>query len=228
VASGAPFSVPFFPGNMGTDGLGKYLYVTENTNSQEVAAFAIGSSGSLTTVSGSPFAFPLGQVQGDPTGNFLIGIQSSNYGIDDLYVYNITQSGTTAGAISAVSGSPFTTPSLPDTFAVQPDSGGNQVYIFGVNATETAFNPVAGYTLSSSGTLTADTGSPFTGVGDGSWGQFDQSGAFLFVYSSYTNTSDQVVTQITPLTVGSGGALTQPISTLTLATPGFWVVTDPN
>jgi len=27
--------------------------------------------------------------------------------------------------------------------------------------------------------------------------------------------------------VGSGGALTQPVPTLTLATQGFWVVTDP-
>jgi len=35
-----------------------------------------------------------------------------------------------------------------------------------------------------------------------------------------------VVTQLSPLEVGTGGALTQPISTLTITTPGFWVVTD--
>jgi hypothetical protein len=65
-------------------------------------------------------------------------------------------------------------------------------------------------------------------VAEGSWGQFDQSGDFLFVYSSYTNESTgDVVTQLGPLDVGTGGALTQPIFTLTLATPGFWVVTDP-
>jgi len=224
--SGSPFSVPFFPGNLGTDGLGKYLYVTNESSSQQVAAYSIASSGTLTAVTGSPFSAPLGQVQGDPSGDFLIGIEGSTYGAYDLYVYNITQSGSSAGAITPVSGSPFKTTYSPYAFAVQPETGGTGVYSFSYNTSE--FNPVEGYTLSSTGTLTADTGSPFSGVGDGSWGIFDQSGAYLFVYSSYSNESGDVVTQIAPLDIGSGGALTQPISTLPLVTSGFWTVTDSN
>jgi len=228
VVSGAPFSVPFFPGNMGTDGQGKYLYVTQEVASQEVAAYSIGSSGSLTAVPGSPFAAPLGQVQGDASGDFLIGIPNDSADTVGLYVYSITQSGTTAGAITAVSGSPFSTTYMPASFVVQPESGGNQVYTFGLNATETAYGPVEGFTLSSTGALTEDSGSPFSGVGNGWWGQIDQSGAYVFVYAGYDYSSNEVVEQISPLVVGSGGALTQPVGTISLTTPGYWVVTDPN
>jgi len=49
-ASGSPFSVPF-GGNLATDGLGKYLYITEafsNHTGSKIAAYSIGSNGSLT------------------------------------------------------------------------------------------------------------------------------------------------------------------------------------
>jgi hypothetical protein len=226
--SGAPFSVPFFPGNLGTDGLGKYLYVTQEVSSQEVAAYTIGSSGTLTAVPGSPFTAPLGQVQGDASGDFLIGIPNDSADAVGLYVYSITQSGTAAGAITAVSGSPFSTTYMPTSFVVQPESGGNQVYTFGLNATDTAYSAVEGFTLSSTGTLTQDEGSPFTGVGNGSWGQIDQSGSYVFVYAGYDYSSNESESLVSPLVVGSGGALTQPVSTLTLTTPGYWVVTDTN
>jgi hypothetical protein len=110
---------------------------------------------------------------------------------------------------------------------VQTDSGGAQVYSFGINDTQTAFNPIEGYTITGSGGLSVDSGSPFSGIGNGSWGQLDQSGALLFVYGSFLDTStNQVTTQIAPISVGSGGALTQPATTTTIATPGFWTVTD--
>jgi hypothetical protein len=71
-------------------------------------------------------------------------------------------------------------------------------------------------------------GSPFSGVATGSWGAFDQSGAYLFVYSTYLDlNTNAVATQLAPINVGAGGALTQPVPTLTLQTPGFWAVTDP-
>jgi hypothetical protein len=219
--SSSPFSIPFFPGNMGTDGLGKYLYVT---GSAGVAAYSIGSSGALTAVTGSPFSYPMSQVQGDPSGDFLVGIESNVYGENELFVFSITQSGSTAGAITPVSGSPFTTVYSPYTLAVQPQSGGTGVYTF--SYTSAGVNPVEGYTLSSTGTLTEDSGSPFGTVGNGTWGQFDQSGAYLFAYYSYTSGGDDYVTTIAPLDVGSGGVLTQPISTLSLPSPGFWAVAD--
>jgi 6-phosphogluconolactonase (cycloisomerase 2 family) len=233
--TGSPFSVPFPPMNLATDGLGRYLYAidgdyTTHTGSQ-IAAFAIGTGGVLTTISGSPFAYNMWQVEGDPSGQFLIGTSGNTVsysGIDDtnLYVFNITPSGTSAGAITQIAVVP--TVYSPFSIAVQPNTGGNLVYSFSFNDSDTAFNAIEGYQLNSTtGDLAPDTGSPFSGVANGSWGQFDQSGTLLFVYSSYLNeTTGTFVTQLAPIEVGSGGALTQPVATLPLVTPGFWAVTD--
>ena len=226
--SGSPFSVPFFPGNLATDGLGKYLYVNDNTNPTAVAAYTIGSSGSLSAVTGSPFSYPMVQLQGDPSGKFMIGVQQNTFGLNDLYVFSITQSGTSAGAITPVSGSPFTTTYVPTSFAMQPNAGGTLIYTFSENATQTGYNPIEGYVLNTStGALSAATGSPFSGVSGGFWGQFDQSGTNLLVYGGVIN-NGVVTTYLGALSVGSGGALTQPTSQLTIPSPGFWTVTDPN
>ena len=232
-ATGSPLSLPsgFEPVNMATDGLGKYLYVTDGNTSNHtgtsVAAYAIGTSGGLTAVAGSPFAFPMWEVAGEPTGQFLIGTSGKTLayaGVDDnnLYVFSIA-SGT--GALAQVTKQ--STVYSPFSIAVQSNSGGAQVYSFGINDTQTAFNPIEGYTISGSGGLSADTGSPFSGTGDGSWGQLDESGQLLFVYGSFLDQStNQITTQIGPVSVGSGGALSQPVGALTIATPGFWTVTD--
>jgi hypothetical protein len=237
-ATGSPFTIPlgFQPMNLGTDGLGKYLYASNGSSSThtatEVAAFVIGSSGTLTPVLGSPFAFPMWLAKGEPTGQFLIGTtgQAAFFGETDddhLYVFSIAQTGSTAGAITPVSGSPFPTVFSPLSIAVQSNANGNLLYSFSINDTGTGFNAAEGYTISSAGALTADTGSPFSGLTNGSWGQFDQSGAFLFDYGSFLDiNTNTVVTQLSPFDVGTGGALTQPITTLTLTTPGFWAVTD--
>jgi hypothetical protein len=234
--TGAPFTVPFPPMNLATDGLGKYLYAingnyTTHTGSQ-IAAFAIGTSGALTAITGSPFAYNMWQVEGDPSGQFLIGTSGNTVsysGVDDnnLYVFNITPSGSTAGAITEIAVVP--TVYSPFSIAVQPNTGGNLVYSFSFNDTDTAYNAIEGYQINeTTGGLAPDTGSPFSGVGYGSWGQFDQSGTLLFAYSSYLNeTTDTFVTQLAPLEVATGGALTQPVTTLPLVTPGFWSVTDP-
>ncbi|MGA8621850.1 MAG: hypothetical protein WB660_25415 [Candidatus Sulfotelmatobacter sp.] len=238
LTAGSTVSVPLSPVNMTTDGLGKYLYVTQASNGHvgsEVAAYVIGSTGSLTAVPGSPFVgtgFTMWQVQGEPTGKFLIGTTGRNLAVngaddDHLYVFSIAQSGANAGAITPV-GTPVVTQFSPFSIAVQSNASGNLVYSFSLNDTETGFNGIEGYQLSSTGTLTAVTGSPFAESANGSWGQFDQSGSFLFAYGAILNESTDVVTaQLGPLAVGSGGVLTEPISSLTLATPGFWVVTDP-
>jgi hypothetical protein len=245
-ATGSPFPVPFGPINLATDGQGKFLYAIDGSFSShtgsEIAAFAIQSSGTaLTAVPGSPFtgaSYEMWQLEGEPTGQFLIGTSgnsaASGYsGVDDdhLYVFSIVQSGANAGAIAAVSGSPFATQYSPFSIAVSPNSGGNLVYSFSINDSATAFNPPEGYSISSTGTLTALSGSPFSGLPSGSagsWGQFDQSGAFLFNYAAFFDSdTSETVTQLSPFTVGSGGALTQTIDTLTLTNPGFWAVTDP-
>ena len=241
--TGSPFAVPvttpsFTPMNLATDGLGKYLYVIDGTflshTGTQIAAYSIGtgaSLGVLTTVPGSPFAYPMWQVKGEPSGNFLVGTSGNAKfisGTDDnnLYVFSITQSGATAGAITQVAKQ--STTYSPYSIAVQSNTGGNLVYSFSFNDTDTAFNNIEGFAVTSAGTLATLTGSPFSGVGDGSWGQFDQSGAYMFVYASYLNAStNTVTTALTPLVIGTTGGLTQSIATFPLITPGFWVVTDP-
>lgn len=230
--TGSPFPAGISPLNLTTDGLGKYLYATDgfygNHTGSSVAAFAIGSTGSLTTVAGSPFAFPMWQVAGEPTGQFLIGTTGNSTpssGVDDnhLYVFSINQ---TTGALTQV-GTPVPTVYSPFTIAVQQNTGGSLVYSFGINDTDTAYNPVEGYQIGTGGSLTAVSGSPFSGVATGYWGQFDQSGAFLFDYSSVVDQStNTVVTTLGGLSVGTGGVLTQPTTALTLTTGGYWVVTD--
>jgi 6-phosphogluconolactonase len=241
-ATGSPFTVPFEPLNLATDGLGKYLYAIDGNVSthtgSEIAAYAINTTGTaLTVVPGSPFTgtnYKMWQVQGEPTGQFLIGTSgnsaASGYsGVDDdhLYVYSISST----GAITPVSGSPFATVYSPFSIAVSPETSGNLVYSFSFNDSATAFNAPEGYQISSTGTLTALAGSPFSGLPSGSagsWGQFDQSGAFLLNYANFFDpNTNQSITQVSPFNVPSGGALTQTVDTLTLASPGFWVVTDP-
>jgi 6-phosphogluconolactonase len=224
--TGSPFAVPFFPGNLGTDGEGKYLYVAQSPNPSEVAAYVISSTGSLTLVPGSPFSYAVSQVQGDSSGKYLIGV-SNTFGTNGIYVFSIAQSGGTAGAITPVVGSPFATAFAPISFAVQPNSGGTLIYTFSENAAQTAYNPIEGFQLDpTSGALTVATGSPYSGVTSGFWGQFDQSGANLVVYGG-VNDGTTITTYLGALSVGSDGTLTQPTSQLTLAGPGFWTVTDP-
>jgi len=173
------------------------------------------------------YPFTMWQVAGEPTGKYLIGTTGNavpTSGVDDksLYVFNIDQ---TTGALTQVG--KFSTQSSSFTIAVQPNPGGNLVYSFGINDTDMGYNPVEGYQINSTGTLSAVSGSPFSNIQLGFWGQFDQSGAFLLDYSSITNGgTNNVVTKLGVLDVGSGGAITTPIAPAALARGGYWAVTD--
>src|SRR6266478_883011 len=230
--SGAPFSTgAFAPWNLAFDGLGKYLYSTTGSEGlgQQVAAYSISSSGALTAVSGSPFTFNMWELQGDPSGKYMIGISgrsSAFNGLADdksLYVFNIQQSGANAGALTQVSGSPFATMFTPINLAVQPvASNGNFVYSF--SGTSGGFNPIEGYQLdANSGALTAMSTSPFANIGTSPWGQFDQSGAYLFIFAVDSNNVSLGV-----LSVASGtGNLTEPLGPMPLAsTTTYFTVTD--
>ncbi|MGA9393114.1 MAG: hypothetical protein WBV69_21975 [Candidatus Sulfotelmatobacter sp.] len=224
--NGSPLIVPGLPENLATDGLGKYLYVTLEPvggGNAEVGAYAISSSGSLTAVPGTPFSYPMYQVQGEPSGKYLIGTASDS-AISSIYVFNIQSTGTSAGAITQVVGSPFSTKYPPHSLVVQHNSGGNLMYSLSLSTTGGNFNAIEGYELNAStGALTAISGSPFTNVASGYLGQFDQSGTLFSVYGSSGGTA-----QLAVLAVGSGGALTQPVSPVDLTALGPWVITDPN
>jgi 6-phosphogluconolactonase (cycloisomerase 2 family) len=245
LTAGTPISLAVPPGCLTTDGQGKFLYVCvsnfQHGGSTQILAYSIGTGGVLTALTGSPFSFTPGmwQLQGDASGKYLIGTSGNTQnltGADDkhLYVFNIQQTGATTGALSQVTS--FATQFSPFNIAVQPpSSNGELVYSFSVNDTATGYNAIEGYQLNTTtGSLTALTNSPFSnGVPSSAWGQFDQSGSNLLVYT--TNSTDSIdeifsngnLTQVTALSVSSSGNLTQPISPATLVTPGYWVVTDP-
>lgn len=233
---GAPFStVPagIVPGNITTDGLGRFLYVCTSTTHEggSFIGYTIGTGGLLTLIPGIFGSGNTWQLEGDASGRYLIGTSGetqSQSGEDDLhlYVYSIDQN---TGVASQATGSPFTTTYSPYTIAMQPaSSNGEFIYTFGINDTATGFNPIEGYQLdTTTGLLKAITGSPFSNnVFLGQWGQFDQSGANLLVYSNVL-TSGGFVTQLGPMAVASDGTLTDPISPITLVTSGYWVVTNP-
>jgi hypothetical protein len=229
--SGAPFSTGTVqPWNVWFDGTGKYLYVTNGPEGlqQNVGAFSIGSSGALTVVPGSPFAYNMWQLQGDPSGNYMIGITGKSSALNglgndaNLYLFSIQQSGANAGALTQVSGSPFPTVSAPVNLAVQPlASNGSFVYSF--SGTPLLPDPIEGYELdTTNGTLTALTTSPFGGLGTGFWGQFDQSGSHLFIFANTASASSLGI-----LTATSGtGDLSENISILPLDSSTYFAVTD--
>jgi hypothetical protein len=235
-AVGSPVTTIIEPGNLATDGLGRFLYLGldgADHNGGVIVGYTIGSGGVLTAIPGGFFTTPaagIWQLQGDASGKYMIGTSgsSASYGIPDdlhLYVFSIDQ---TTGVLTQAAGSPVSTLYSPYTIAMQPPaSAGEFIYSFSINDTATGYNPVEGFQLDpTTGTLTELTNSPFSGVFLGQWGQFDQTGANLLVYSNVFNGST-TTTQIGALAVDSTGTLTQPISPATLTTPGYWVVTDP-
>jgi 6-phosphogluconolactonase (cycloisomerase 2 family) len=232
---GSPFSTVtmggFEPGNIATDGLGRFLYACIDSvdGGTEFFGFTIAANGALTLIPGSPFSANAWELQGDATGHYLVatsGNAQAITGTDDkhLYVFSINQ---TTGAVTPV-GTPVATVYSPLKIAMQPpSSNGEFVYSFSVNDTNTGINPIEGYQLDpTTGVLTAVTNSPFSNIATGQWGQFDQSGANLVVYSDVVGQNGPVAT-LAPFSVSSSGQLTQPISPLTLVTPGWFVVTDP-
>ena len=235
-APGSPFaSSSIEPGNIATDGLGRFLYVCVQTTHEGtqgtpgLAGFSIGSNGALTPFPGGLFGQEMWELQADASGRYMIGTTGNSVvfsGSDDdhLYVFSINQ---TTGVLTPVATSPVATTYSPYTIAMQPpSSNGEFVYTFGYSSANT-FNPIEGFQLDpNTGALTKVTGSPFSNIFLGEWAQFDQSGTNLLVYSTTAGGSGTVA-EIGALSVSSAGALTQPISPITLVTPGWFVVTDP-
>jgi 6-phosphogluconolactonase len=219
------------PVNLGMDGLGKYLYVTEDPNlsthtATKTAAYVVGATGTLTPVPGSPFAFPMWEVQGDLSGAYVIGISGNSFvlsGVDDksIYVFAINQ---TTGVLTAVTGSPFPTTYSPFNLAVNPF--GEFAYTFSLNPSDTGNNPTEGFALNqATGAISVVPGSPFSNLFTGGSGQFEQSGAYLFSHTGELSVPTSV--QLAPMVTSSTGAVTQPFSTVQLSTSGYWAVTDP-
>jgi 6-phosphogluconolactonase (cycloisomerase 2 family) len=232
LAPGSPFStVPagLEPQNMAMDGKGKFLYVMEDSidhSGSFVVGYSVANTGLLTQIPGNWGAsVPIWEMVGDPDGLFMIGITGKVqflFGSSDknLYVYSIDQN---TGALTAAVGSPHTTINTPFNLAMQPtSSGGEFVYSFSVNDSGIGYNNIEGFQLNpGTAALTEVTGSPFAGLTPSPWGQFDPSGAFLFIYAG---TSPNFTMGV--LTVNSGGGLGQAVANTNLATSGYWAVAD--
>jgi hypothetical protein len=212
------FPIGFFAGEATTDGLGKYLYVTAGNLGTEVAAFAIGSTGSLTPVAGSPFSINIAELKGEPTGKFLLGITgngANNGSTSDnhVYVFSIDQS----GAITQLTGLPFATVYIPSTLTVHP----NGTFVYTFNQTVTGTSPTEGLQFDpTTGALKFLPGSPFTALTAPS-GQFDQVGNNLFMHPG---TSVSVASVNT--TTGALTSIANPIANV--GSGVGWAPTDPH
>jgi hypothetical protein len=206
-----------------TDGLGKYLYVSAGNLGGAVDVFSIspaGSStpGSLTPLAGNPFSVAVAVLQGEPTGQFMLGVSGNgaNNGVgsdNHIYVYSINQS---TGALTLV-GSPFATTYIPATLAVHPT--GKLVYTF--NQTGSGTSPMEGFTFNA-GVLTPLASSPFTAI-TAPAGEFDQSGAYLFMHPGTSLTVAGVDT-----TTGALTSIGTPITSAGNPVAQSWAVTDAN
>jgi 6-phosphogluconolactonase len=122
---------------------GNTLYIANVGGS--VDAYVIGSDGTLSTVSGTPFAAGAGAlaIGIDPTGSFAYVANDTAASISEYTVDG------TSGALTAVAGSPLATTTRPQALAFDPAgthlyaanvTADNQVGVFAIDATSGALS----------------------------------------------------------------------------------------
>jgi hypothetical protein len=228
---GSPFTTVIPPWNLATDGLGKFLYITEGNISGSgegglnTAVYTINAStGALS--GGSSMAFDMWEVQGEPLGKFMIGVtgRTGKTGNNDpvdphVYVFSINQA---SGVLTQVTGSPFPTVSGNGPIGVVVHPNGQFVYDFNLSTSTGLDGAVEGFQLNSSTGALTSLGAPFSSLTAPYTGFFDQSGAYLFIHAAGSigvfnvDSTTGIPTEPTqPLGVGSG-AVVYP-----------WAITDP-
>jgi 6-phosphogluconolactonase len=179
---GSPFLTPSYagcaqfcsvsPSDLAADPSGKYLYAAENIQ-DSVAGFKIDqTTGSLTNLSGSPYAegtFDTGntpkdalRLSIDPSGKFIYVADDEG---NDFSVFKLKETTgvlTFAGSLGNVSNDTLTGVCVPYTVNVDPS--GSFVYSLGVTTSlcRPGTNAVTGYSMNqANGTLISVPGSPF-------------------------------------------------------------------
>ncbi len=201
----------------------KYLY-TGTPQTGQIWGFSIGSGGSLTTISNSPFnaayliaGTPIGtQVMvTNPAGTLLF---VPNAGGDSIYVYQIGS----GGALTAVNTTGFSVPFAPSNLAV--DGLGKYLYV----NPEFGGGQMAAFSIGSDGSLTPVTGSPFTLSVPITQVQSDPSGKFLIGTTGSSTDSHLYVYSITQS--GANAGAIAPVSGSPFATvyTPFQVAVQPN
>jgi 6-phosphogluconolactonase len=190
------------PLDITVDPTGHFVYMADYAGS--ISAYAIDpATGSLTTISGSPFptapAIVAGQVPGansvtvDPTGRFLyVAISQGN----DISGYAIDQG---SGALTPISGSPFAAGDAPMTIRVDPS--GKFAFVTNANS-----NNISAYSIdATTGALTPIAQSPFSTRGLFPVGlAIDPSGNFIYATNSESSS-------ISGFTINSGTGTLSPI-----------------
>jgi hypothetical protein len=211
------------PWNLATDGLGEFLYVTEGSAFGDGVQMEVFSINSITGALSGGTTMPtlnMWQVQGEPTGLFMIGVDGQTGLTGDkkpadpnVYVFSIGANGvlTQAGKYATASGNG------PTGVVVSPN--GKYVYDFNVS-TSTGFDgPLDGFSLTS-GVLIPLVLSD-SGLSSPDGGHFDQSGAYLFFHAS---------SAIGVFNIDSTGTLTEPTQPVGVGSGAVvypWAVTDP-
>jgi 6-phosphogluconolactonase (cycloisomerase 2 family) len=182
--TGSPFTAGEDPNSVVVSPSGKFAYVAnQGPASADISAYTVdATTGALTPVDGSPFPFPSSDggrptsAAVNPAGNFLY-VTSNND--SDVAAYSINA---TTGALTLVSGSPFSVASDAASLTIAPS--GKFAYIAGGDGTSvvSAFNINA-----ATGALTPVTSSPFAAGINPSSVTVDPTGTLLYVTNQGSN-----------------------------------------
>ena len=204
---------------------GDYLYVGNN-NSTNIAGFSVGTTGALSILSGSPYNNGVAglALAITPTNTFMY-VGTTN----GIYCYLINSN----GSITVQNGGSAVAQDLVPS-AMQVDSTGNYLLAAGIGISLTA-QAIGIYQINTStGLLTALTGSPLAlYTGKASTATVVQPTAMLITpNNSYVYVSLQAL-GVQVLTLGTGGALSTGsaatfLPPLTNSTGDYGLASDPN
>jgi 6-phosphogluconolactonase (cycloisomerase 2 family) len=171
--SGSPFTVGNQARTVTIDPSGRFVYVA-NPFSDNIMGFSINlTTGNLTALSLSPYGTGPGTnpwfVAVDPSGQFLFLAKEATNQIVSFSIDPVS------GNLTGIS----TVPTGASAVSVAVDPSGRFVYV--------AATLIYAYTLSPSGSLTAITGSPFTGGANPVSLAVDPSGKFLYTANRDSN-----------------------------------------
>ena len=171
--SGSPFVVGNQARTVTIDPSGRFVYVA-NPFSDNIMGFSINrTTGNLTALSLSPYGTGTATnpwfVAVDPSGQFLCLAKEATSQIESFSIDPVS------GNLTAIS----TVPTGGSAVSVVVDPSGRFVYV--------AATLIYAYTLSPSGSLTAITGSPFTGGANPVSIAVDPSGKFVYTANRDSN-----------------------------------------
>ena len=180
---------------------GAFLYIP-NWQDATISAFSVNqTTGALTAVTGSPFADgdiePAAAVV-SPNGKFLFVANFSTNNAGSISVFTIN---TSTGALTPVTGSPFTGSGPANGISIDPT--GKFLYV--------AANGVDAYTVNqTTGALTVVSGAPYTTPAEPFGVTVDPSGKFLYASIFGNLTTQQTAPNVITYSINTtSGALTQ-------------------